>query len=738
MAAQEIFANQPSTTISSGGTTAPAAGTQESWTAASSASFPAASSSTASQPTQFHVVDTALQSEIIAVINVSGTTWTVLRGAEGTTPVAHTAGFTVRQVVTSGWLANLQGTANGFAYQFYPEFFGAKGDGAFLYDVAITSGQATLTTVGLPAPSAPTVNNSGAGGTVAAGTYQVKVTYVNAFGETLASSASATTTSGTTSKITVTSPGSWTNATGYYVYCSQAGGAAGSVTRQQAPGSPTSLGDQYVITAPPTNTGASAPVANTTASAPFKASDAGKLIVVPDAGGSDVPLCTTIQTFNNSGSVTLAANASATITSYGAVYGTDDTTAVQNCINAAVAYGQTSEQGLAEIIAGNKMYCIGGAVQTTGVGGGANNYWDAQLTIPYVHSFVGPKVQLKITGPVEASGPVHWNQPNPEANGAVLVCMRGDGAYTGDQQCTSVLGGPTNGFGGSNGAYSNMRVVVDGLNMLVPYGPTYAGLDLYGVGQASIRSFSYFCMARTTVGSAGGWPLYLSGGYTGSWRTFGYRPPSPGNNAQNDVDRMTIYGSWTGFFFGDHFVGGSIKVIFCQGAAFPFNAAFGTSHGSYIASLCSEATTYPLYAPNSGQFAIGGGNGTPLVVGVLALESQSAVALDSNNCLYGQVLSVEQLSTLQLTSTGAANLRVFQGNQAPGKIGSPPAVPSSTVAYTNNFGRDATVVISGGTVTVIAIDTVTTGQTSGAVFVRNGGTITLTYSVAPSWNWILA
>lgn len=89
----------------SGGTTAPASGTTETWTVASSSSFPAASSS-ATPPTQFHVADITANSEIVAVTNVSGTTWTVTRGAEGTTPVAHTAGFTVFQVTTAGWLNN--------------------------------------------------------------------------------------------------------------------------------------------------------------------------------------------------------------------------------------------------------------------------------------------------------------------------------------------------------------------------------------------------------------------------------------------------------------------------------------------------------------------------------------------------------------------------------------------------------------------------------------------------------
>lgn len=38
--AVEKFTNQASTTVSSGGTTAPASGTTETWTVASSASFP--------------------------------------------------------------------------------------------------------------------------------------------------------------------------------------------------------------------------------------------------------------------------------------------------------------------------------------------------------------------------------------------------------------------------------------------------------------------------------------------------------------------------------------------------------------------------------------------------------------------------------------------------------------------------------------------------------------------------
>lgn len=113
MAALEAYANISQTQVSAGGTDAPAPGTQQTWTVAASASFPAASSG-AAQPTQFHISDPALASEIITVINVSGLTWTVLRGAEGTTPVAHAAGFTVKQVVTAGGMAEVAAGQNGW------------------------------------------------------------------------------------------------------------------------------------------------------------------------------------------------------------------------------------------------------------------------------------------------------------------------------------------------------------------------------------------------------------------------------------------------------------------------------------------------------------------------------------------------------------------------------------------------------------------------------------------------
>lgn len=64
-----------------------------------------------------------------------------------------------------------------------------------------------------------------------------------------------------------------------------------------------------------------------------------------------------------------------------------------------------------------------------------------------------------------------------------------------------------------------------------------------------------------------------------------------------------------------------------------------------------------------------------------------------------------------------------------------PAVPATTVALANPFTFACLVTVRGGTVTVIAIDGTTVGTVDGLFLVPAGSTITLTYSVAPTWTW---
>lgn len=117
--AVELFCDNKSTTITAGGSTTPVSGTVESWTGGSGAlSDPWGRIPTTGQ-FQVRCQDPAAPTEIVIVTNDAAGTYTVTRGAEGTTPVAHAANFTLVAVETGGNLGLLsqnQDLVNSFAY----------------------------------------------------------------------------------------------------------------------------------------------------------------------------------------------------------------------------------------------------------------------------------------------------------------------------------------------------------------------------------------------------------------------------------------------------------------------------------------------------------------------------------------------------------------------------------------------------------------------------------------------
>jgi len=104
--AVEVFADQPSGSVTSGGATT----SDTAFTVSPTSAFPVASAS-ATPPTHFYVRDTAAgaESELIEVTScpggtASGQSWTVVRGALGTAPVVHSSSWTAQQVIDGTWL----------------------------------------------------------------------------------------------------------------------------------------------------------------------------------------------------------------------------------------------------------------------------------------------------------------------------------------------------------------------------------------------------------------------------------------------------------------------------------------------------------------------------------------------------------------------------------------------------------------------------------------------------------
>lgn len=64
-----------------------------------------------------------------------------------------------------------------------------------------------------------------------------------------------------------------------------------------------------------------------------------------------------------------------------------------------------------------------------------------------------------------------------------------------------------------------------------------------------------------------------------------------------------------------------------------------------------------------------------------------------------------------------------------------PAVPASTVAQSNDTGQWVDVTVTGGTMTNVSVNGTTVGAGAGNYALPPGGTISMTYTVAPTWAW---
>jgi hypothetical protein len=104
----------------------------------------------------------------------------------------------------------------------------------------------------LTVPSAPALSTNPSGGSIAAGTYFVVVTYTSAFGETAASASASQAISGT-EELVITSPAAQAGATGWNAYVSTGSGAPYYL--QQPLWSPTAIGTSLTLSATPAAAG---------------------------------------------------------------------------------------------------------------------------------------------------------------------------------------------------------------------------------------------------------------------------------------------------------------------------------------------------------------------------------------------------------------------------------------------------------------------------------------------------
>lgn len=467
----------------------------------------------------------------------------------------------------------------------------------------------------------------------------------------------------------------------------------------------------------------------TSASAVFTAGDVGKAVMVTKADAAGIPLSTTISAFTNSTTVTLTSgNASGgAVSSCIVTWGTDDTTAIRNAVNAAVTFAQANNF-YAEVLFDAEVHIIAGAP----VQGGAT-LGNAQIPLPVIVASGGlRKVTLAFKGAGDASGLPHWQQTQPQQAGTVLACVRADGTNNGTFDAASVLGGPTplQGYGTTGAIYSNMLVVIDGITISVPYNSTYCGFDFRGVAEANVVTASV--MARD-------WPAGPMGtvtNITNQW-TWGLCMPLSGNNDNCNVLWYSCEGLCYGFMPSEHTAWHSVRCVYC------------------ITGV--EATSGVVAMPHAGQgfytSVEHSSNGLGFFDSLIRLsianldgESLTTFIFDPSNKgvgeihITGQTGGSNNVFNQAGTVNGGAGLHVIDDEWSSGVPGAQPAVPASTTALINGYWRDAAVTVVGGTTTAVAVAGTALGLTTTpyhSLIVPAGETIAITYSVAPTWKWVI-
>jgi hypothetical protein len=173
--------------------------------------------------------------------------------------------------------------------------------------------------------------------------------------------------------------------------------------------------------------------------------------------------------------------------------------------------------------------------------------------------------------------------------------------------------------------------------------------------------------------------------------------------------------------------GSSGQVLEIQGAV-QSGAVTVTSHLRFIDCIFDTGASSPVSAGSSGPY-LDDNNGTS--------NSAYITNIDFINCQW-----INAIITYQSTTSHFGYIRYigsqpqgFSGTLSGRSIGSNNTaitVGTSPFTFTNSYDFPVIVTVSGGAVTAIALDTVTTGATAGAFLLLPNHTLQVTYTTAPT------
>lgn len=125
------------------------------------------------------------------------------------------------------------------------------------------------------------------------------------------------------------------------------------------------------------------------------------------------------------------------------------------------------------------------------------------------------------------------------------------------------------------------------------------------------------------------------------------------------------------------------------------------------------------------------------IIGNRIYDAVRGLVLHVSNNSYTVDRNIFSNCATPLVNNMSENNNIITDNKGYNPVGviTAPGVPPSNTAQTNMHAYPCRIAVAGGTVSNIAINGTATGLTSGAFVLQPAESITLTYTVAPTWVW---
>lgn len=354
--------------------------------------------------------------------------------------------------------------------------------------------------------------------------------------------------------------------------------------------------------------------------------------------------------------VTITANGGRSITfsntGLTAIYGVDDTNAINAALDAARAYGEAHNYDT-EVLLTEGPYIS--ATNTQSNNGTA--LYNTSIKIPYPSNNNGRKLVVALKGRERTDHLGYWSSSIPNVYSSTIFGLAAapstlDGTYG----VQSVIGTPTPqaGMAGTiSPTFVNTRPVVENVMVVTPVFTNLTAFDFSWATGCYMDGWSARAFAVTAVGNG----VHLLAAYSGATIDatlgVGLRSPRGGNNADVYLGSFAVEGYASGIsVWSEHTYAAYARLLYTS-VALQVNGS-NSGHGLVIAHVTAEGYKGGI------QLLAGGTGNVPIFIGSWSTETSGDVydIYDPGSAFQGIVNWYDNVDNRDIIVNGASNLRI--------------------------------------------------------------------------------